>query len=122
MTTTKKKWKSLAERRTQPRLDVDLPVTLRYDGRLIPATALNVSSGGMCLSVPEREFRDDGEMEIILDLSSVERDITVRGKVVRYEDNVSKRIGLQFTNLYTVGHRSIENFLKTHFKKSTSTN
>jgi len=105
------------ERRRFKRLSVDLPVTLRYRGRLIPATALNISCGGMCLSTEHPEIIGDDDIEVILDLSLAEVDVSVRGRIVRIAAGVKKNVGVQFTNLYSIGHQAIEKFIQKGGKR-----
>jgi hypothetical protein len=100
------------ERRRYARLDVNLPVVLRYRGDLIPATVLNISCGGICLATDNAEITSEGNAEVILDLSATELDVSVRGQVVRVSDGKSKKVGIQFTNLYSVGHKAIERYLQ----------
>ena len=102
----------MQERRRYPRLDVSLPVTLRYKGSLIPATALNISCGGMCLSTDSSEVLSDGNAEVILDLSGSELDVSVRGHVVRVTPGMKKKVSIQFTNLYSIGHQAIERYIQ----------
>lgn len=102
----------VAERRTHERLPVALPVTLRYEGRLIPATALNVSCGGMLLDASLVGFVHGSPVEVIVDLSAVERDVSLRGTIARAEilDHVT-RVGIRFTNLFAVGHDALTRYL-----------
>ena len=102
------------DRRRFPRLDVTLPVTMRYNGRLIPATALNVSCGGMCLSVDRHDIMAEGKVEVIFDLPSNDRDITLRGTVVRVESGALQQVGIQFTNLYSLSHETLEKYINHH--------
>lgn len=102
----------MRERRQFKRLKIDLPVTIRYKGNLIPATALNISCGGMCLATDSPEVVGNDDVEIILDLSAAELDISIRGKVVRINPGVSKKVGVQFTNLFSLGHKAIERFIQ----------
>ncbi|MBI2975069.1 MAG: PilZ domain-containing protein [Deltaproteobacteria bacterium] len=106
----------MSERRRYPRLDVNLPVILRYRGDLIPATVLNISCGGICLSTDNKEISSEGNAEVILDLSATEIDVSVRGQVVRVADGKNKKVGIQFTNLYSVGHKAIERYLTKNRK------
>jgi len=101
------------EKRRFKRLDVKFPVTLRFHGRLIPATALNISCGGVCLNVEDAEIALSGnkKVEVIMDLSRDEQDISIRGEVTRIEAGSDPRIGVKFTNLYTVGHQTLERFI-----------
>jgi len=102
------------ERILHKRLNVDLPVTLRYMGDLIPATALNISCGGICLATENSKMIDDNNVEVIIDLSATELDVSVRGKIVRVSEGRQKKVGIQFTNLYSIGHQAIEKFIQRH--------
>lgn len=104
----------MSERRLHKRLNINLPVTLRYRGDLIPATALNISCGGICLATEETEVIDDNNVEVIIDLAASELDVSVRGKIVRVSEGRQKKVGIQFTNLYSIGHQTIEKFIQKH--------
>lgn len=103
---------TVKERRTSLRIDVRLPVTLRYCGRLIPATALNISCGGMLLATTPGDVTTNAPVEVILDLSDAERDLTVRGEVIRISSPDTPQIGVQFTNFYALGYQTIERFVR----------
>lgn len=106
----------MREKRRFKRLDAKLPVTLRCDGRLIPATTLNISCGGVCLTIDEDELAwiDNANVELIIDLSQTEKDISLRGEVTRVEAEDKSKLGVKFTNLYTVGHQTLERFINGH--------
>lgn len=106
----------MGEQRKYPRLKVNLPVTIRYHGHLIPATALNVSCGGMCLSTDNPEVTGDDNVEVIFDISSADLDVSVRGRIVRVTPGMQKKVGVQFTNLYSIGHQAIERYVQSHNK------
>ena len=103
----------MSDKRRFKRLSTKLPVTLRCDGRLIPATTLNISCGGVCLFIDEDELTwlDNSKVELIIDLSQNERDISLRGEVTRVETANKSMLGVKFTNLYTVGHQTLERFI-----------
>ncbi|MBI4239240.1 MAG: PilZ domain-containing protein [Deltaproteobacteria bacterium] len=104
-----------AERRRHERVDIELPVTIRYKGRLIPATALNLSCGGMMLDADSPAVQEGGRVEVVVDLSALERDVSLRGEIVRREFSGSKtRIGIRFTNLFTMGHDAVVRYLRRH--------
>lgn len=105
---------TIVEKRQFPRLDVDLPVVLRHNGHLIPATALNISCGGMCLKTDNPEIVDNGNVEVIFDLATGEKDVSVRGKIVRLERDEETEMGIQFVNLYSAGHQALERFIRKH--------
>lgn len=102
-----------ADRRRHDRLPVQLPITLRYKGRLIPATALNLSCGGMMIDADSPVVDSQGKLEVIFDLSELERDVTLRGEVAWCEsiDRVT-RVGVRFTNLFTLGHDAVARYLR----------
>ena len=102
----------MQERRQFKRLKVDLPVTMRYRGNLIPATALNISCGGMCLTTDSPEVAAADDIELIFDLTAADPDVSVRGKILRVNPGFNKKIAVQFTNLYSVGHKAIERFIQ----------
>lgn len=103
----------MREKRYFKRLYVNLPVTLRCGGRLIPATTLNISCGGICLDVDGAEIAtsDNKPVEIVIDLSQEERDVSLKGVVTRIEGADKSRVGIRFTNLYTVGYQTLEQFI-----------
>ncbi len=105
---------TIVEKRQFPRLDVDLPVVLRHNGHLIPATALNISCGGMCLRTDNPEIINNGNVEVIFDLATGEKDVSVRGKIVRLEKDEETEMGIQFINLYSAGHQVLERFIRKH--------
>jgi len=103
----------MKEKRRFKRLDVELPVTLRCGGRLIPATTLNISCGGAFVSLESANVPvvNNPKIEVIIDLSKEDRDVSLRGEVTRIEDGKGSRVGIKFTNLYTVGHQTLEKFI-----------
>lgn len=105
-------WRSLIERRESPRFPIRLPVTLRHNGKLIPATTENVSCGGMSLSTVVSQVTIGGNVEVVVDLTELERDVTLRGTVVRLDPQDNKKMGIQFVNLLSGGHNSLQRFLK----------
>lgn len=103
----------MLEKRRHRRLDVDLPVILRYKGRLLPATILNLSCGGMCLRAEGEGIAADGNVEVIFDLGEERRDLSLRGRVTRVEETAdAASMGVQFTNLFSASHRAVEEYLR----------
>lgn len=105
----------MLEKRRYGRLAVNLPVILRHGGRLIPATALNISSGGMYIQVDRSQISSSRPVEVIFDLDDADRDISMRGQVIRIEDiEDQKGIGVQFTNLFSLSHKAVNEYVKQH--------
>jgi len=104
-----------SERRHSQRIDVSLPVTLRLGGRLLPATALNISSGGMCLRSTEKIIVSDSPVEVIFDLDQEKRDIAMMGKITRVtSEGKEATLGVQFTNLFSLNRKAIDEYLGKH--------
>lgn len=105
----------MLEKRRHRRLNVDLPVILRHKGRLLPATILNVSCGGMYLRAEAGDIAADGNVEVIFDLGEEQRDLSLRGRITRIEPAPdATHVGVQFTNLFSLGHKAIEEYLQRH--------
>jgi c-di-GMP-binding flagellar brake protein YcgR len=100
------------DRRESPRFSIHLPVTLRHNGKLIPATTENMSCGGMSLSTAVSQLTIGGNVEVVVDLTEIERDVTLRGTVVRLDPQDHKKMGIQFVNLLSGGHTQLQRFLK----------
>lgn len=103
----------MLEKRRYRRLDVSLPVTLRHNGRLLPATMLNVSCGGMYLKAEATDFSSDTPIEVIFDLGGEKRDLSMRGRITRVEaGGEDANVGVQFTNLFSLSHKAIQEYLR----------
>ena len=92
----------------------DLPVTLRHQGKLIPAVALNVSCGGMYVETETRELGLNSTVEVTFDLDSENRDVSLCGVISRVEDAPKPRIGIQFGSFFSAGHKTLREFLRKH--------
>ncbi|MBN1283681.1 MAG: PilZ domain-containing protein [Proteobacteria bacterium] len=104
----------MEERRRHQRLGIELPVILRHRGRIIPATALNISCGGMYIRADQQCISNNRPIEVIFDLSDKDRDVAMRGNITRVEESGTETgIGIRFTNLFSLSHKAIERFLKT---------
>ncbi len=102
----------MPEKRRYSRLNVSLPVVLRHGGRIIPATVLNISSGGMYLHVDRSQVVNGRPVEVIFDLDESTRDVAMRGQVTRIEDGGDhKGVGIQFTNLFSLSHKTVQQFV-----------
>lgn len=103
----------MIEKRRTPRLSVNLPVILRHQGRLIPATALNISCGGMSIRAEDTEITSESPVEIIFDIGEI-KDISLRGQVTRIDSATQETVdlGLRFTNLFSIGHKTVEEYVR----------
>lgn len=107
------------EKRRYQRLDVKLPVILRYRGRLIPATILNLSCGGACIRADNEELDINSSVELIFDLDTEQRDVSMRGSVVHRTNPPSNpqgcTAGIRFSNLFSEGHKAVQEYLRKNF-------
>lgn len=104
----------MAERRRFPRMKVNLPVVLRHRGRLVPATTLNVSCGGMYINVKHPDISESAPVEITFDLEE-KRDISLIGKITRVESAAgASRLGVQFTDVFSISHKTVQDYLRTN--------
>jgi hypothetical protein len=107
---------AMIEKRRYQRLAVKLPVTLRYRGRLIPATMLNLSCGGACIRTDNVDFDDDSPVEIVFDLENDKSDISMRGNVVHQRPETAgkkeRTAGVRFSNLFSDGHKAVQEYLR----------
>lgn len=102
----------MIERRVHSRMEMDLPVTLRTRGKLIPAACLDISQGGICLLADFNEEISEGVVEIIIDLSPKFRDVSLRGRVLRSQKGIGQRVAVQFTSLSSKGSQALDSFLQ----------
>ena len=103
----------MEEKRRHKRLNISLPVILRHEGRIIPATALNISCGGMFIRAEQAGLKGEGPVEVIFDLTEGEKDVSMRGNITHSEGSAGHTdLGVQFTNLFSLAHKAIERYLK----------
>jgi uncharacterized protein (TIGR02266 family) len=99
------------EKRRHKRISLELPVVIRSGGRLIPATALNLSSGGMYLKT-DTEIKKNSAVEVTFDLDEENRDISLSGTVARVDKNPEHCIGVQFGNFFSSSHKALREYLR----------
>lgn len=103
------------EKRRHQRINVNLPVILRHCGRLLPATLINLSCGGMHLKTEATNINDGGRVEVIFDLGKHHRDLSMRGQITRVKaDQKTVEVGIRFTNLFSLGHKEIQTYLQNN--------
>lgn len=101
------------EKRHSPRIDVDLPVVLRHQGRFIEATMQNLSCGGIYITTNDVDIDDATPVEVIFDLDASRRDVSLMGKIRRVESCKGKTgIGIQFSNLFSGSHKVVQDYLR----------
>lgn len=102
----------MLEKRRHARLNVDLPIILRHGGRILPATALNISCGGMCIRASDSALSNDQPVEIIFDLEETQKDISLCARITRVDSSAnSTDFGVEFTNVFSAGHKAILEYL-----------
>ncbi|MBI4125792.1 MAG: PilZ domain-containing protein [Deltaproteobacteria bacterium] len=101
----------MIERRENARYEMELPVTLRTRGKLIPGACLDISAGGLCLLTDFTEEIEEGLVEVVVDLSPRYRDVALRGRVLRFQKGVGQRVAVQFTSPDSKGMQTLKNFL-----------
>ncbi len=107
---------SMFEKRRYQRLAVTLPVTLRYQGRLIPATMLNLSCGGACIRTDAVDLDAESSVELIFDINDQHSDVSMRGNVVHRAKDEKRTdgciAGVRFSNLFSDGHKTVQEYLR----------
>lgn len=108
---------NMREKRRHKRLGLKLPVILRYGGRLIPATMLNLSCGGAYIRAEQTDFSTDTPVELIFDLDNQTYDLSIRGNVIHSaEDTTSQQpgccAGIRFAGAISDSHKAIEEYLR----------
>ena len=101
------------EKRRHKRLDLKIPVTIRCNGTLIPATVLNVSCGGMCIQTETSSISKDDLVEVSFDLDKSKKDLSLRGAVARKTDDPVPCVSVQFGNFYSESHKTLREYLHT---------
>ncbi len=99
------------ERRENTRLEMELPVTLRTRGKLIPAACLDISKGGILILTDYNEEIGEGVVEVMIDLSPKYRDVSLRGRILRFQKAIGQKVAIQFSSTDSKGQQTLENFL-----------
>jgi len=106
----------MREKRKHKRLDLALPVILRYGGRLIPATMLNLSCGGTRIRAEQADFSANAPVELIFDLDNQVYDLSMRGNIVHSTEDPTTQpgcyAGVQFASTISDSHQAIEEYLR----------
>ncbi|MFH1874331.1 MAG: PilZ domain-containing protein [Pseudomonadota bacterium] len=107
------------EKRRHKRLDLQIPVTVRCNGKLLPATATNVSVGGMCIKTEAfDDVKKDDLVEVYFDLDEKRRDLSLRGAIARVNGSADHNIGVQFGNFHSESHKILRQFLHRELHSS----
>jgi len=99
------------EKRRHKRLQLQIPVTIRCNGRFIPATLVDVSCGGMGIKTGSTDIAKSDLIEVAFDLDDKRRDLSLRGSVARVADSEGHHIGIQFGNFFSESHKTLRQFL-----------
>jgi hypothetical protein len=109
---------NMMEKRKHKRLDVTLPVILRYGGRLIPATMLNLSCGGTRIRAEQTGFSENAPVELIFDLDNQTYDLSMRGNISHSAKDPTSQTscfaGIQFASTVSDSHKALEEYLTKH--------
>lgn len=93
---------------------MNFPVTIRYKGRFIPARALNISCGGVCITSLNTGVKLDGSFEVFFDLDSKHKDIALRAEVLHTsKDDGENTMGVHFINPFSEKHAMLQDYLST---------
>lgn len=105
---------TMNDKRLYPRIELELPVTLRHNGRLLPATMLNLSCGGMCIRTEGYHLTNSTPVEVVFDLDEKTRDVSVRAQIMHiFDENAGEsKAGLQFINIFSTSHKAIQEYLR----------
>ena len=100
----------MKEKRRHPRLSMNLPVIVRSAGQLHPATMRDLSNGGIGLLT---DFTPElnSSIEMIFDISSEIKDVSIMGKIIRKDGNNPSAIGIEFTVPFSHGRTTVKDYL-----------
>lgn len=102
----------MQDRRRFPRLDMNIPVTMRHSGRLKPATMINVSNGGMMILAEDADISFGSPVEVIFDLNDGQKDLSLTGRIMRVEaDHKATCLGIQLINLFSASHKKVRAYI-----------
>lgn len=104
------------ERRKHKRVEMEMPVTLRTQGRLLPASTVNLSLGGACLLADYNEKISEGDAEIVFDFEKKSKEVALTGKVLRFEKGIGQKVVVQFTRPFSKGHQTLTKFLLEYLR------
>jgi c-di-GMP-binding flagellar brake protein YcgR len=96
----------LIERRRYIRLKTPIPVTYTVPetGSMYNAVTKDISADGLRLESDARDIKEDGIIELRLDISGAHNPVHAKGKVVwkkrlSLEDNAPYDVGVEFTEI-----------------------
>ncbi len=105
----------MEERRVHKRFDVEVPVTLRTKGKLIPAASLDLSLGGIAVLAEFDADLQEGPVEIIMDLSPNQRDVALMGHILRLNKEYGQKVGIQFVESRQKELNALKKFLENRY-------
>jgi len=107
------------ERRSQPRVFVDIEVTSQTAKALLTNPALNISTGGVCITA-NRPIKDGTWIGLRFSIPGSEDPIRAEGKVAwcqRKGDSGRWMVGIRFTKLKDADRERIESFVRALIEK-----
>lgn len=88
------------EQRHYQRVDMELPVRLEFDGRVIESTTENISCGGMFLPKNNASsIKKDDLLTAFITLPETKKEIRMTGKICRIQKNAdnTSALAIQFS-------------------------
>jgi uncharacterized protein (TIGR02266 family) len=100
--------------RKDPRVDIELPVSVSYKGTKTPGTALNLSRGGLLLETKE-PFAVGSKVTVDFSLPDVKQKIKLKAMVVRTGKGRAPEyssLGISFVDIGDKHQSSIDSFIE----------
>jgi uncharacterized protein (TIGR02266 family) len=104
-------------RRAHDRLEVDLEVTIRYDGREIEARCTNISQGGMFIQTETITIGEN--VTVVFSLPGIPKPIEAESRVCWSERDDRMGIGVQFNGLRAIEVWAVNQLFQKRAKEKT---
>lgn len=105
------------EMRHYQRVDMELPVRLEVDGRIIESTTENISCGGMFM--PTNTSSPLNEKDLLTAFITLpdapQKEVRLTGKICRIQknkDNAVSGLAIQFNGLFDDNHLELDRLIK----------
>jgi hypothetical protein len=105
------------EKRNHKRVDCDLPVDLKIEGKSISASVTNISCGGLFLPIKKDLLKERTDIQMMINLPEQKKEIRVVGEVARYQDTSflglgTEGVAIRFSGLYDDNILAIDKYIK----------